>query len=81
MTSTAKVARDARHPRHLLRERAVKRLHDRVEQRFVGIGGRDGRLDLGVDPIDDIERQQPLDDHGAVAFDGGVDRVGIARRR
>ena len=70
--------RDARHPRHLLGERAVKRLHDRVEQRLVGIGGGDGILDLGVDPVDDVEREQPLDDHGAVAFDRSVDRIGIA---
>ena len=47
--------RNSRHAGHLLGERAVERLHDRVEQRFVGIGCLDCRLDLGVDARDDVE--------------------------
>ena len=77
MTSTANVARDARHPRDLLGERAVERLHDRVEQRLVGIGGGDRGLDLRIDPIDDVEREQAFDDHRAVPFDCRRDGVGI----
>ena len=72
--------RDAGHARDLLGERAVERLHDRVEQRLVGIRGRHRGFDLGVDARDHLEREQPFDDRGAVAIDGGVDRIGFARR-
>ena len=68
-------ARDARHARDLLGEAAVELLHDRVEVRLVGICGVDGRVDLGVDPVDHVERQQPVDDRGAVAIERLADRV------
>jgi hypothetical protein len=67
--------RDARHARDLLGEAAVELLHDRVEERLVGIRGVDGRVDLGVDAVDHIERQQPVDDRGAVAIERLADRV------
>ena len=73
--------RNSGHPRHLFGERAVERLHDRVEQRLAGIGCRDRRLDLFIDPVDDVETQETLDDHRAVAIDRRGDRIGLARSR
>ena len=55
----------------------MERLHDRVEQLLVGIGGVDRAFDLGVDALDDVERQEVFDDHDAVTVERGVDRVGV----
>src|SRR5260370_41730242 len=69
---------DARHAGDLLGERAVKGLHERIEQRFVGVGGRNRVLDLRVDPRHDVEGEQTLDDGCAVAFDRRANRVRTA---
>jgi hypothetical protein len=60
--------------------RTVERLHDRVEERLLGISGIDGRFDLGVDALDDGEGQELLDDHHTVARERVVDRVGHIRK-
>ena len=70
-------ARDAGDTTDLLRARAVERLDHRVEQLFVGIGGGDRGLDLVVDLRDDVEREELLDDHGAVAVECAVDIIDV----
>ena len=63
--------------RDLFRAGTVERLHDRVEQFRVGIGGVEDCPDFVVDPGDDFGAEEPLEDHRPIPLDDGIDRVGI----
>ena len=61
----------------LFRAGAVERLHDRVEQFRVGIGGLEDCPDFVVDPGDDFGAEQSVEDHRSISLDDYLDRVGV----
>jgi hypothetical protein len=58
----------------------VERFHYRIEQLCVWIGGVECSPDFVVDPVDDLGVQEPLEDHGAISLDDGLDGVGVSGR-